>query len=269
MTLRRILIGALSLVLFGACIFTLFLPFPRRVETSQESYACVWEDGSQTIEDYFGAYSALCGATEEALVLEREGKTGLIPLSEEYRRAATVFEYGELAELLSFRLGNCSRLEKVALFLRYGERCYYSGERFCWDGEKISRTERTKFTEVVLLDGNLPSGFLRDTGAKTLILSANAAFTVRSLVGSKVEKVIASLPYFTENGAVYLETVGGRRLVAVLPNVEYLEINCDYIDKGALSACTRLKAIKLPEDFEGTLAELFGDAPVPEDLMFL
>lgn len=269
MTLRRIFIGALVTVFFGACIFTLFLPFPRRAGMSQEVYVCVWEDGSRTDEDYFGAFSALRGATEEGLVLDREGKTGLIQTSEEFRRAVTVFEYGKLAELLSFRAVSCTRLEKAALFLRYGERCYYAGERFCWDGEKISRSERTIFTEVVLLDGDLPRGFLCDTGAKMLILSKDAAFTVRSLVESRVENIVAFSPYSAEDGALYLETSSGRRLVAVLPNVEYLEINCDYIDKDALSACTQLKALKLPENFDGTLAMLFGDTPVPEDLVLL
>ena len=175
----------------------------------------------------------------------------------------------ELAELLTFRLESCSRLEKAALFLRYGGRCYYAGESFCWNGEKISRAERTKFTEVVLLNGNLPSAFLRDAGAKTLILSGKAEFTVRSLVGSEVETVVASEPYFTKDGAVYLETAGGTRLVAALPNVENLEIHCDYLDKGALSACANLKTLKLPENFDGTLAMLFGNTPIPEDLVLL
>ena len=267
--MRKILIGATLTVFFGACILLLFLPFPRRVGTLQETYSCLWEDGSQTNEDYFGAFSALCGATEEGLVLEREGKTGLIQPSDEFRRAVTVFENGTLAELLSFRLGLCSRLEKAALFACYGERCYYAGESFSWDGEKISRTERTKFNEVVLLHGNLPSAFLCDAGAKTLILSENAEFTVRSLVGSKVESIVACLPYFTENGAVYLKTVGGTRLVAALPSVEYLEITCDYLDEGALSACTRLKTLKLPEGYDGTLAMLFGSTPIPEGLILV
>ena len=268
-TLRRILIGAFLTIFGGACIFTLFLPLPRRTETVSESYSCLWEDGTQTQEDYFGAYSALCDAREEGIVLERAGKTGLVQPSEEFRRAVTVFESGELAELLSFRLKNCNRLEKAALFLRYGERCYYSGERFCWDGEKISRTERSKFSEVVLLDGKLPSSFLRDAGATTLILSENAAFTALPLVGSKVKTVVAFAPYFTENGAVYLKTAGGTRLVAALPNAEHLEIHCDYIDEGALSACKELKTLKLPENFDGTLAVLFGSTPIPEDLVLL
>ena len=269
MTLRRLFLGALSAVLFGACILTLFLPFPRRAETAQEVYPCLWEDGTQTSEDYFGAFSALRGGTEEGILLERAGKTGVVQAGEEYRRAVTVLERGTLAELLSFRLETCNRLEKAALFMRYGERCYYSKESFSWDGEKISRTDRTKFSEVLLLNGNVPGAFLREMGAKTLILSENAEFTARPLVGSQVENMIVHSPYFTKDGAVYLKTVGGIRLIAVLPNVEYLKIDCDYIDGGALSACIRLKTLKLPEKFDGTLAMLFGDTPIPEDLVLL
>ena len=268
-TLRKVLIGAVLAVFFGACILMLFLPFPRRVEPPQEFYFCEWEDGTQTKEDYFGAMSALCGATEERLILERDGRKGYILPSEEYRRAVTEFESGEAARIMSFRLQNSNRLEKAALFLRYGERCYYTGESLCWDGEKIFRTKRTKFTEVVLLSGDLPNDFLRNAGASTLTLWGGAKFTARSLVGCKVETVVAFSPYFTENGAVYLEDPSGTRLVAALPNTEVLEINCDYIDFGALSACKNLKKLKLPQRFDGTLAELFGSTPVPEDLVLL
>lgn len=266
-TLRKVLIIIAVVSAAAICTLLLLPPFPKSAE--KEYYSCRWQSGAVTTESYYAAFMALADVTESTIVLERGGQMGEIRASEPFSHAVEVFESGELAPLLAFRLGEVTRLERAALWNKYGRRGYYSGEFFAWDGECIFRTERGKFDEVFLLTGNLPKGRLFETGAKKLILGGDSSLTASALVGSRIESVEARAPYYCRDGAVYLQTAGGVRLISGLPNAETLEIACDYLDEGALSPCVKLKTLKLPSHYEGTLRMLFGETPVPKNLICL
>lgn len=250
------------------CIFVLFLPLPK-VYCEREYYSCLWESGSQTRESYYAAYSSLAEISENCIHLQRGGLEGEISAGESYSEAYDILSRGELAELLKFRLGEVTRLEKAALFEKFGSRGYYAEEFFCWNGERFFRSKRMDFKEVFLLTGKLPKGLLSQTGAEKLIAAPAAEITAECLVGSEISSVEVSPPYLELEGGIYLETPGGRRLVAALPKVETLIITCDYLDEGALAACASLKFLKLPETYEGTISMLFGDSPIPEGLVCL
>lgn len=266
---RRLLRAGAVVLLFFTAAFLLFLPFPRRSEATKERYHCIWSDGVRTQERYATAYSALKGISDGEILLEREGTFGKIEGSAEFAHAASLLESGSLAELLALETEGLGRLERAALCRVYGDRGYYSEEFFCYDGTGVSRTARKAFNEVILLSGDLPKDLLFEAGAEKLGIRAEAEFSAKGLCGAKVTKIVAQPPYLVREDAVYLDTVGGRRLVAALPGAKRLEIECDFIDEGALSPCRALEELTLPKGYEGTLRMLFGEAGVPSTLKLL
>ena len=264
--MRKIFWTILGVLTAAVCTFLLFLPFPKTVEGDKEYYSCRWENGIVTTESYYTAFSAFTGVFDGDILLERDGRNGKIEASEAFLQAVEVFERGELAELLSLKIGDVSRLEYAALYALYGGRGYYSDEFFAWDGEQFFRTNRTDFPEVFLMTGNISANTLIKTGAKKLIVGEYAELKAKSLVGTCVEEVEARAPYFEQGGGIYLQTVSGVRLIAALPNVKELVIDCDYIDEGALAPCKELEKLSLPAWYDGTLKILFGDQPIPETL---
>ncbi len=268
--LRKTVLAVAAVLLSAVGVLCLFLPFPKTAESERmESYVCRWESGDVTAVSFLEAYSAFSGFGKDRILLKRDGMRGEIAVGEEFLRAVEIFERGELAEMLSMRLGEITRLERAAIWKLYGGRGYYAGEFFSWNGESFFRTEREKFGEVFLLTGTLPKTLLRDTGAKKLILSGDSQLTAAALVGSGVEEVRGQAPYFAEGGAVYLQTAVGKVLIAALPNAEELTLDCDFIEDGALAPCEKLKRLTLPDWYDGTLAALFGETPVPKGLICL
>lgn len=254
-------------ILASACIalFTLFffLPFPKTILSDRKSYLCRWENGNVTSET-LSAVLADFSCDADKILIERGGLKGRIEAGEEYQNIREILESGELADLLSLKADGLNDLEKSALFLTYRSRAYYSEELFRWNGERVVRSEESEFTELVLLSGDLPTGFLKQGKAEKLILHSYAEFTAKSLKGSEIKEVDAAEPYFTRGGAVYRRTAGGVRLVAALPYVEELNAECEFLDEGCLAACTCLKKLKLPEQYEGGLERLFSDSPMPD-----
>ena len=82
--MKRVLCVAFGAVLFLGWAIALVLPFPAQVGAS-ENYLCSWEDGTTT-ESYASAYAALVGAGEQGVLLERDGKRGVVSASEAYRK---------------------------------------------------------------------------------------------------------------------------------------------------------------------------------------
>lgn len=267
---RKVIYAVAAVLLSAVGVLSLFLPFPKAVEAERrESYVCRWENGEVAAVGFLEAYSVFSGFEQDRILLDRDGKRGEIAVGEEFLRAVEIFERGELAELLAIRLGAVTRLERAALWKLYGGRGYYAGEFFSWNGKSFFRTQRKKFEEVFLLTGTLPKTLLRDTGAKKLILSGKSELTAAALFKSGVEEAEGQAPYLVEGGAVYLQTAVGKVLIAALPNVEELTLDCDFIKDGALASCEKLKRLTLPECYDGTLAALFGETPVPEGLICL
>lgn len=240
------------------CILCLFLPFPKEKAPEREYYTCLWEDGTVSTESFYTAYAALTG-TEERIVLTRCGLTGEIEAGEEYQRVRKTLERGTLAQMLNLKAEGLSSIERAALWKRYSGLGYYSDGFFAWNGEGVSRAEERTYEEVFLLTGDLPAGLLKRTGANKLIVHGEAGLTAKGLVGSLVTEAEARWPYFERDGAIYLQTAVGVRLIAVLPFVTELTIDCDFLDEGALSPCICLEKLSLPEKYKGGLARIFGE----------
>lgn len=259
------MIAPLALI-FGVCFaLVLFLPLPETRDVGKETYECTWQDGSVSRLNYAEAYSALSGITEQGVVLARGDLTGEIAGGAEFCRAAQILRTGSLARLLSLEAGDALPLERAALYRVYGNRGWYAGEFFAFDGTRVFRTSRAVFNEVALLSGNLPAGVLRVSGADKLVVFAEAKLSANALVGSNISEAEAAYPYSSEDGGIYLHTAGGKRLVAALPKVKSLRVNSRFIDEGALSPCQTIEELILPRSYAGTLAMLFG-GPVPETL---
>lgn len=262
----------------AACLFCLFLPLPRKISNS-ETYRCVWADGSITEESYSSAYQSLVGIDGEEVVLSRNGLTGRV--KSEAGRVYETLQEGSLAELL-----RCSpegtRIDSAALYRTFINRAWYDGSYYVWTGAKIKRVTRAARPELVVLSGRLSASVLRESGAKSVYLRAGAEVQAGTFVGSGVENLYAQLPYEVSDGALYLNTVGGKRLVAALGGVRELAVLGDikFIAEGALLACDDLVALTLPflgsaesrnsAAYKGELAHLFSDGReyrVPETLV--
>lgn len=265
--------GKLKTILFilggiiAACCASVlfFVPFPEEVEGSAEEFLCKWEDGTSTKEDSLFGLKIL-GVEREKIFLERDAKRGTFETGAEFRRAADVFKAGDLYSLLTFRLGECSKIERLALLLKYGNVCFYATEPLLFDGTAVVPANRTKFDTVVLLSGSPSSGFLKDSGAERVIFGKDFQISASLFVESEVREVEVSSPYEVRDGAIYFSGSFGTRLVAALPETRELSLSCDFIDEGALAPCKKLEKIIFHKKYDMTLAMMFGKTPVPEGI---
>ena len=224
-------------------------------EAGNDSYRCVWENGTVTEESYASALMAFSDVTDKGnILLERDGLRGEITASAAFVRAVEVVRYGKLAQLLAMRTDGFTRLENAAMFMFAENRIWIDdGEAFAYSGDRFGTTTRERAQEIVLLSGKLPAEVLAASRATVLTLHASAVLTADMLVGTSVQTVNAQAPYFVVDGAIYLETAGGVRLVAALPTATDLVIgNIAYADAGALLPCTGLRSLSLP--FVGNMA---------------
>ena len=258
---RRAL-GVLAAGYFAlAAVLLAAFPLPRRLQT-HGYYACVWEDGSRTQETYAAAYAAMVGAEEEGVALARGERRGLLSATPRYAAVYDVLAHGTVAQLLSLDAEGVSALERAALWRTFGETRWYAGEWFAWDGARVFRAEDMRAETVVLSEGGTS---LAATGAVRLELRPQAQLSADMLCGSRIAEVAAQAPYACEGNAIYLDTPGGRRLVAGLPAATSLAVShARFLDEGALLPCTALQSLVLP--FAGTgaagedmLASLFSD----------
>ena len=272
---KRIVSALIFLVLFALCA-CLLIPYSRATSAREDTYEVVWQSGAVTRESYAFAYSALSGAENGKLLLEREGLRGEIETSERYKTVRTLLKEGSLPDLLTMSFEGLSSLERAALYKEFCDTCYYSADLFAYDGDRVFRTPRASFSELVLLDGSVSSGVLVGIGATKLILRSGAQLSAASLAGTGVQEIEAAAPYFVNRGGLCLSAPGGTRLVAAVPTAEELRVEgCDFCDEGALSPCKRLASLELPfagsarsaggSDYDGRVAWAFGDA-VPQTL---
>ena len=262
---------AAGLALAFLCVAALFLPVFGRETIAEERYLTEWSDGTRTSENYGGAYRALRGITSAGNVaLYRDGLTGEIAGSEELRSAVAVFEEGALGELYAMR-PSLDRIERAALWREYGGRVYCDLDLYRWTGERVERVSSCVGEEFVLLAGGVSSSVLAKSGAETLIVKKEAEIKSSALTGTAVKRLVAEAPYAAEEGVLFLDTPGGRRLIAAVPNATDLYVaECDFADKGALLCCGEIVSLSLPflgnapssalTEYEGEFARLFRGA---------
>ncbi len=264
---RNFIKGAAAVLFTAACAISLYAPYPSRF-SGGESYECVWADGSVTKESYTSAYSSLAGMDGESIFLSRGGQTGKI---DSYAKTAyEILENGDLAGLLECTAEG-TRIDCAALYRTFSDRVWYDGSYFIWTGNRIERVAKAKRKEIVFMAGKVTSRTLRETGASTVYLRAGAELETLAFVGSGVNEVYAEEPYSQREGAVYLDTVSGKRLLAAVGDGKELVLDEDmaFADEGALLACRSLVSLSLPflgnakspsgSLFTGELAYLFSD----------
>ena len=213
--IKGLLAGALALVLLAAAVI-LLLPRPKQTGRA-ERFPCLWADGAKSEETFSSALACLAGVSQEGVLLEREGNTGTVPASESLSNVVPVLEGGTLAELLSLDGSALTPLESYAVQTFYGDRAYYDGEPFAWDGTRVRRTEKESFSEAVLLGGSFEGDFLLESGVKTLYLRAEGEVEADGLLYTALSRVVAEAPYFFRGGALWEERYGIERYVSALP----------------------------------------------------
>lgn len=264
---RQLFFGILAAIgLFAAAGILIFPSYSETQEEATGRYFCIWENGKEEYLRFDEAIPLIKGIKTDAILLEKEGLTGIVETGEGYTECIKALSGGEAARLFSLDGSGMSSLEKTAVFERFKDTGFYAGEFFAWNGERVSFDEIREYKEVYLLEGVLKTGILAQTGAEKLILKASAELTASALIGSCVKEIEAEPPYLIEGGAVYQTSGKIKRLVAAFPFAEELVIDCDFLDEGALAPCVALKRLKLPENYQGTLKMLFGAMPVPEEL---
>ena len=214
--IKGLLAGGVALILLAAAVL-LLLPRPKQAGRA-ESFSCLWADGAKSEETFASALACLAGVSYEGVLLEREGIAGTVSASGPLRTVVSVLESGTLAELLSLDGSALTPLESYAVQTFYGGRAYYDGEPFAWDGTRVRRTERESFAEAVLLQGSFESGFLPESGVRTLYLRAGGEVEEDGLLYTALSRVVAEAPYFFRGGALWEERYGIERYVSALPS---------------------------------------------------
>lgn len=250
-----------ALCAFLAAVFVTFLcclpviPLRGVFGGAFEVYVCSWADGRITRESFTSAFRDTADCTEEEIILLRGGVTGAIATGD---KAKSVFlalhSDTPLAELLALNTEGATRLERAALTRKTERRLWYDGDWFCWEGDRLRRTAARAAEEVVFISGTLATGALIKTKAVRLILGANAQIGAGDLCGSAVSELNAYPPFVVQDGALYTQTVGGKKLIAALPHVKTLTAeNYVVCERGALSPCAQLEELTIP--FAGNFAD--------------
>ena len=281
--MKRVVSYALIAVLALGCVFALFLPLPQKPGRG-EIYACIWEDGGTTHESYASAYADLVGINEAGnLSLLRGGEYGEIQGSADLRAFLAAAESTDESAILALSADTLTGLESAAVNLHLKARLWYADGFYAWTGEKIARTDIRFCRRLVVLSGELPADAFILSGAEELVLASQANALEALSSGHSLQEISADAPYSMQSGVLYLDTAGGRRLIAVLASVTELSVeDVNYIDRGALLACTRLVSLDLPFvgsalngigiNYDGMLAHLFSmgeQYEIPETLAFV
>lgn len=256
-------------IAFGLALLPILgMPRPSRAGAAEETYICRWEDGTETEESYFSAFSSFGRATEEEISLLRGEKRGVIEAGQAYTRFVCNAEEGRIANLLALLPEGLSRLERLAAFRVLSPILWQSGNAFyAYTGEDFKLTERKVADEIVLLDGTITAKQLIESGATSLRMGPEAEISAQTLNGTSIARVQACPPYTADGSVIFLDTPGGRRLVSGIPSATDIAADYDYADEGALLPCKGVCSLDLPfagraptEDVfpEGQLAYLFS-----------
>ena len=281
--MKRALSIALITVLAFGCVLALFVPFAKRVGSS-DVYTCVWENGEITKENYAALYPYLVGITEGGDVqLMREERYGEIEGSAALRAFLAVSEGTDATSLFSLRPDELAGLERAAVNLHLQDRLWYMDGYFGWTGESVAQTGVKFCRKLVVLSGELPADALILSGAEEVVLCAQA--NAIDALGSphSVEQVALEEPYAEDGNAIYYEAAGVKRLVTALSGVTALTVeDVHYIDRGALLACSQLAFLDVPfvgsalnsigTAYDGMLGHLFSTGEqqiIPKTLAFV
>ncbi len=269
----KTLTALLPLLLAVAFLATVIFPV-HVIASAANDVAVRWSDGSVTAEKELALTRDFSCIEGEQIFFERAGKVGCVALSARAKEVVSQLQTAPLSDLLSLTSEGLSRIEKFAVQAEFGNRVYYDGDYFAWE-DGFTRVSRRRADTVVLLSGELPYRYLEQSGATELVLHPLAELSAWRLVDSRIGRVTAFAPYSFEGGAIYKDTAGGRRLVALLPTACEAQIECDFIDDYALVAAQSLQSLILPfagngrekraSDFYGAIYTLFGDS-VPDTL---
>jgi len=274
---KKTVSAVLSVLLALVLAVTAFVPFPRKIGEADESYRCLWEDGTVTSETFASAYADLVGTDGENVLLLREGRNGAI--RSEAQDAYRALKYGDLAELLSVSVQG-TRLDSAALFRTFSDTLWFDGGYFGWTGNAVAETKARKCSSLVCLSGTVTESMLQKTGVVSLEIGADVTVKPAAFGESSVQYLSARAPYRAENGVLYLETAGGVRLVAAVGGLKEIVVaeDVDFADEGACLACRTLESITVPfvgnarksnmTLYQGQFAHLFSDGffHVPETL---
>lgn len=278
--MKRVVSFVLVAVLALGCSLLLFLPLSKKVD-SGETYTCVWENGGTTKESYASAYADLIGISEAGnLSLVRSGERGEIEGSEMMRTFLAAAERTDARSILSLSADSLTGLERAAINLYLKDRLWYADGFFGWTGEQVSKTDVGLCRKMIVLSGELPADALILSGAEELILTAEADACEALRSEHSVQAMFAEAPYLLKSDVLYLDTAGGRRLVAALADTATLTAeDVRHIDRGALLACRRIVSLDLPfvgsalsgvgANYDGLLAHLFSTGEryeIPETL---
>ncbi len=277
--LRRAALCAFA-VLF-VTLWTLFL-LPCTASFSAGEVKVVWEDGTK-YESYASAYSALVGAGEAGVLLERAGTCGVISPSAAYRKLYRTLEEGSFAALLSADAAGLSAIERAAVWRSYSVPRWYADGWFAWTGEKVAERPLASSDvcgRVTLFSGMPSAEQLSLLGVHTLVLRGEDVPAAADLAGTQVGTLEVSAPYAFSEGVLTYSTAGGVRVVCAVPGNRELSLpDADFMDEGALCACTQLTSLTLPyvgsakagagTAYSGDFGWLFSDGEryrIPETL---
>ncbi len=257
MSAKRALTCAAAVTLSAVCLCMLALPVPKAVGRG-ENVLCSWRDGTSLVR-YETAVRAFVGVDgEKNITLAQGERYGTVQTSEGFRSAHDVLSGSDLLNLRLLDTERLSRFERTALFRLHGNTVYYAGEPFIYNGNTVTASDRSYAARVVLIEGELPEGYLKSSGANALYLAEGAHLCGADLLESAVVAVEAEAPYTVEGGVVYRTEREQTRLVAVASSSGELRLeDYDYADMGALCACSELTALTLP--FIGFARTWHGD----------
>lgn len=245
-------------------IALLLLPAVKRVEGSGEEYLCIWEDGTRTNESFASAYGCFTESDGAHIFLSRGGIAGELAVTSDFGTYYDVLRTGTSRDVIALDPSVLSGLERVALWRSFGERVWWNGEELTvWTetGAVVKKSARCK--ELIAESGSLTAGVLKNSHATILELRGGASFSAQSLAGTEVKALRGVSPYFTQDGALYLNTAGGLRLTACEPDtVTLAATDCDFADEGALAVCNRLESLTVP--FAGTSRDTAVEEYRPE-----
>lgn len=265
--LKRAAVAAFAAALCLTLSVTAFVPFPHRLSADNFLYRCEWADGSVGEERFISVYKDLVGTDGQFILTERNGLRGRCDFhaQEEYR----TLKEGNFGEVSALHFSDdATRLDRAALLRTFSDTLWYAGEYFTWSGSAIRRASRTTCAALVALDGDA-SAAVAESSAIYFDLRKEASVTADAFRHSSVRYLSAQPPYAAREGLLYLDTPGGRRLLASLNCVTDATIEADYCDEGALLSAVALERVTAPfagnmreassSYFRGQFAHLFSD----------
>ncbi len=261
---RRAFFFAFTAAFFLGCILSLVVPFPQTFsERFGEIYRCIWEDGSETAVNYLNAYKWLDGTDGENVVVQKDGLRGKIAMDAFAKEVYVTLSGGALAELLSVRTDRLNRIECAAIYRVFGNTLFCDGDCFRFTGTVVERCGIFSADRVELL-GTLPETLLKETKATSLHIRSGAKFSSVALESDSLANISADAPYVVRDGAIYLQTAGGVRLIAGCPYARTLTVSdTDFYDENAFAVCKNIEELTLPflcgtDDGAEELGFLFG-----------